>query len=77
MVEAIRRNKKAYFCAVGGAGALMASHIVKAEEIAFPDLGCESVKALTIEELPLITAIDSTGESIFDTGRRAYALRGR
>ncbi len=77
VVEAIRRNKKAYFCAVGGAGALMACHIVKAEEIAFPDLGCEAVKRLTIQELPIITAIDSTGGSIFEAGRRAYALQGR
>ena len=43
------KNGAVYFCAVGGAGALMAEHVVKAEEIAFHDLGCESVKRLTVD----------------------------
>ncbi len=74
VVDAIVRNHAAYFCAVGGAGALIACCIKAAREIAFPDLGCESVKELTIEELPLFTAIDSMGDSIFVRGRAAYRL---
>ena len=62
-----------YFCAVGGAGALMAKHVVSAEEIAFHDLGCESIKKLTVENLPLTVAIDCHGGNIFRDGRAKYA----
>ena len=62
-----------YFCAVGGAGALMAKHVVSAEEIAFHDLGCESIKKLTVENLPLTVAIDCHGGNIFREGRAKYA----
>lgn len=65
VVEAIRRNGAVYLCAVGGAGALIAKHITAAEEIAFPELGCESVKRMTVDRLPLIVGIDSRGNSIF------------
>ena len=74
VIDAIVRNKKAYFCTVGGAGALIACCIKKAEEIAFHDLGCESVKRFTIEDLPVFTAIDSTGRSIFAEGREKYRI---
>ena len=64
VVEAIKRNGAVYLCAIGGAGALAARCIEQAEVIAFEDLGCESVKRLTLRDFPLIVAIDSTGESI-------------
>lgn len=66
VIDAIVRNRAVYFCAVGGAGALIAKHITSAEEIAFPHLGCESVKRLSIERLPLIVAVDSYGGNIFE-----------
>ena len=69
VIDAIVRNKAAYFCAVGGAGALIACCIKEAREIAFHDLGCESVKRMTIENLPVFTAIDASGRSIFTEGR--------
>jgi fumarate hydratase subunit beta len=65
--QAIVRNRAVYLCAVGGAGALIARHIVAAEEIAYPELGCESVKRMRVEKMPLIVAIDSKGESVFST----------
>lgn len=64
VIEAIRRNRAVYLCAIGGAGALAAKCIEKAEVIAFEDLGCESVKRLTLRDFPLICAIDSTGRNI-------------
>jgi fumarate hydratase subunit beta len=65
--EAIKRNKAIYFCAVGGAGALAAKSIKSTEEIAFFDLGCESVKKLDFNEFPLIVGIDANGGSVFNT----------
>lgn len=64
VVEAIRRNGAVYLCAIGGAGALAAQCIEKAEVIAFEDLGCESVKRLTLRDFPLLVGIDCRGESI-------------
>lgn len=63
--DAIKRNGALYLCAVGGAGALLAGCITDAEEIAFADLGCESVKRFTIRDMPLFVGIDSNGGSIF------------
>lgn len=64
VIEAIVRNGAVYLCAIGGAGALAARCIEKAEVIAFEDLGCESVKRLTLRDFPLICAIDSDGKNI-------------
>lgn len=66
VVEAIRRNGAVYLCAIGGAGALAAKCVRSLEVIAFEDLGCESVKRLTIEKFPLFVAIDCRGGSLFE-----------
>ncbi|MBO6010250.1 MAG: fumarate hydratase C-terminal domain-containing protein [Oscillospiraceae bacterium] len=63
--EAIRRCGAVYFCALGGAGALISRHVVSAREVAFPDLGCESIKELILDGLPLTVGTDSLGNSIF------------
>lgn len=64
VVDAMKRNGAVYLCAVGGAGALAAKCITECEVIAFEDLGCESVKRLTLKDFPLIVGIDSLGGSI-------------
>lgn len=66
VVRAIERNRAVYFCAVGGAGALLAKSVKKCEVTAYEDLGCESVKRMEIEDLPLIVAIDCNGGNLFD-----------
>lgn len=66
VVEAIVRNGAVYLCAIGGAGALAAQCVKSLEVIAFPELGCESVKRLEVENFPLIVAIDSEGNNLFD-----------
>jgi fumarate hydratase subunit beta len=67
--ETVRRSIAAhrglYLCAVGGAGALLAGCVTACEEVAFPELGCESVKRLEILDLPLVVAIDAAGDTIF------------
>lgn len=70
--EAIEFNGAVYFCAVGGAGALMASHVIEAEEIAFHDLGCESVKRLVVDKLPVTVCVDCTGGNIFKDEKQKY-----
>ena len=70
--DAIVRNGACYFAAVGGAGALIAKCIRSAQVIAFDDLGCESVKRMQVEDLPVTVAIDCRGNDLFLEGRRAY-----
>lgn len=66
VIDAIVRNKAVYFCAGGGLGALISNSIKAVEEIAFPELGCESIKKLTVDRFPLVTAVDCNGNSIFN-----------
>ncbi len=64
--DAIVRRNAVYFAAVGGAGALIASHITAVENIAFEDLGAEAIRRLHFERVPLIVAIDSQGNCVYD-----------
>ena len=64
VVDALRGNA-VYFAATGGAGLLIASHIKEAEVIAYPELGTEAVRRLRVEDLPLIVAIDSEGNDLY------------
>lgn len=63
--RAIVENKAVYLCAIGGAGALASKCITSCEVIAFPELGCESVKRLEFKDFPLIVAIDCHGGNLF------------
>lgn len=63
VVKAMKSRGAVYFCAIGGAGALAAKCIKKAEVIAFDELGCEAVRKLEIEDFPLIVGIDAMGNS--------------
>lgn len=63
--KSIADNKAVYLCAVGGAGALAAKCIKACEETAYPELGCESIKKLTVEDFPLLVAIDCRGGNLF------------
>ena len=65
VADAIVRNRGVYFCAIGGAGALAAKCVTSLEVIAFPELGCESVKRLTVKEFPVYCAIDCHGGTMF------------
>ena len=65
VVEAMKKNSGVYFGAIGGAGALAAKCITECEVIAFPELGCESIKRLEFKDFPLIVGIDSMGNSVF------------
>lgn len=77
VVAAMKEHGAVYFAAVGGAAALMASCVTSCEVIAWEDLGPESVKRLTLTDLPLIVAVDAEGRDAFAEGQAAYlAFRG-
>ena len=53
--------------------ALAAQCIKRCEVIAYNDLGCESIKKLTVSDFPLIVAVDCMGADLFVLGRAQYA----
>lgn len=65
VVEAMKQYGAVYFAAAGGAGALIAQSIKKAEVIAFPDLGPEAIHRLEVEDFPMVVAIDSNGNDLY------------
>lgn len=72
VVDAIRRNCAVYFGFLGGAGALAAACIEKAEIVAWEDLGSEAVRRLWVRDFPLTVIIDSRGGNLYREGPREY-----
>lgn len=66
VIAAMKQYGAIYFAATGGAGALIARCIKKAEVLAFPDLGPEAIHRLEVESLPVIVAIDSEGNNLYE-----------
>ncbi len=54
-----------YFIAIGGIAALLAKHIEYSQVVAYPELGTEAIRELTINQFPVIVATDSQGNSIY------------
>lgn len=77
--EAVCRNGAVYLAALGGAGALMARCVRSLEVIAWEDLGCEAVRKLTVEDMPLTVILDSHGGDLYESGPKAYmeAMKSR
>ncbi|MCL5039456.1 MAG: Fe-S-containing hydro-lyase [Firmicutes bacterium] len=76
VVEAMKKYGAVYFVAVGGAGALLAERIKKAEVVAYPDLGTEAIHRLEVEDFPVIVAIDAEGNDLYAEGRKKYQKVG-
>ena len=69
---AVVRNGAVYLAALGGAGALMAKSVQTLEVIAWPDLGCEAVRRLTVKDMPLTVILDAHGGDLYQSGPAAY-----
>ena len=65
VTESIRRLGGVYFVAIGGAAALMSLCVTDVKMVAFPELGAEAVRALTVADLPVIVGIDAQGRDIY------------
>ncbi len=70
--DAVRQTGAVYLAALGGAGALMADCVKKAEVIAWEDLGCEAVRRLEVENMPLTVILDAHGGDLYESGPKAY-----
>ena len=65
VIDAMRQHGAVYFGAIGGAGALIAKRILKAEVVAYEDLGTEAVRRLTVKDFPAIVIIDTDGKNLY------------
>ena len=72
VAQAMARNGAVYLVAIGGAGAVKAESVKGLEVIAYDDLGCESVKRLTVERFTAIVAMDSAGGNLYRDGAAQY-----
>ena len=70
--DAVVRNGAVYLAALGGAGALMAASVKKLEIICWEDLGCEAVRRLEVEDMPLTVILDAHGGDLYQSGPAAY-----
>lgn len=70
--DAVVRNGAVYLAALGGAGALMAASVKKAEVVCWEDLGCEAVRRLEVEDMPLTVILDIRGGDLYQSGPEAY-----
>jgi fumarate hydratase subunit beta len=70
--EAMKKYKAVYFAATGGAGALLAKRVKKAEIVAYEDLGPEAIRRLEVEDLPVIVVNDVRGNDLYIEGEKKY-----
>ena len=71
-IEAIRKHKSAYLMAVGGAAYLVSKAIKSATVVGFEDLGMEAIYEFDVEDMPVTVAVDSSGESVHQTGPKKW-----
>lgn len=71
--EAIRGHKAIYFAAISGAGALIAQRIVRADPVAYEDLGAEAVLRLEVRGFPVLVVNDIYGGDLYEEGKAAFS----
>ena len=69
VVDVMKRNTVVYLGAIGGAGALIAQSIKKAEVVAYDDLGTEAIRKLEVEDFPAVVLIDCEGNDLYEIGQ--------
>jgi fumarate hydratase subunit beta len=68
VVDVMKKHGCVYFAATGGAGVLIAKCIKTAEVVCYQDLGPEAIFRFQVVNMPLIVAIDMTGNNVYMTG---------
>ena len=67
--QALRQHGAVHLSTLGGAGALLSRHIVRAEVVAYEDLGTEAIRRLEVVDFPAVVAYDAAGDSVYDDAR--------
>ena len=64
-----------YFAATGGAAALIAQRIKKAQVIAYEELGAEALQRLEVEDFPVIVVNDIYGGDAYEDGKKEWGRK--
>jgi fumarate hydratase subunit beta len=72
VIEAMKKYKAVYLAAVGGAAALIARSIKKAEIVAYEDLGSEAIRKMEVKDFPAIVVNDIKGNDLYKLGAEKY-----
>ena len=74
-VESIKKHKRAYLMAVGGAAYLVSKAIKSAKVVGFADLGMEAIYEFQVKDMPVTVAVDSGGTSVHEAGPKEWRVR--
>lgn len=72
VIDALVTHKGVYLASTGGAGALLARAIVKAEIVAYEDLGAEAIRRLEVKDFPCVVVNDTTGRDLYAENLAAF-----
>ena len=73
VIEAMKKYKAVYLAATGGAAALIAKSVKKADIVAYEDLGPEAINRLEVVDFPAIVVNDTKGNDLYQQGMAQYA----
>jgi fumarate hydratase class I len=74
-IESIRKHRRAYLMAVGGAAYLVSKAIRSAKVVGFADLGMEAIYEFDVRDMPVTVAVDANGTSVHQTGPKTWQAR--
>jgi fumarate hydratase, class I len=64
-----------YCIAVGGAAYLVSRAIRASRVLAFADLGMEAIHEFTVQDMPVMVAVDARGASVHQSGPAEWRAR--
>lgn len=70
--KALQEYNAVFLGGVGGAGALLSKAVVRADVIAYEDLGPEALRRLEVKDLPVTVVYDAAGRDFYEEGRAKY-----
>jgi fumarate hydratase class I len=74
-IAAIKKHKAVYLMAVGGAAYLVSKAIRQSRIVAFEDLGMEAIHEFVVEDMPVMVAVDTEGNSVHETAPKIWQTR--
>ena len=66
VMAALKGNGGCYLAGMGGAGAMNRKWVTAVKEICYSDLGTEAIRRITVKDFPVVVAIDSEGNSVYN-----------
>lgn len=72
VIDALVKHNGVYLASTGGAGALLAKAILKAEIVAYEELGPEAIRRLEVKDFPCVVVNDVTGRDLYAENLAAF-----